>query len=151
MSRRHGKLRSSGISHCVVQQDIPIQLGYCPAVYINQTIISQTEAVKYPGLHFDCRINWKEHITRKRKQTDLKKKEINWLIGGRIPSIYRKQITHLQSGNQTDTELWNRTVWLRHQVQHSHHAEITNQNSRSHNKCAPLCNKSYAPHRLQHP
>jgi hypothetical protein len=81
MSRIHGKLRSSGISHCVVQQVIPIQLGHCPAVYINQTILPQTEAVKYPGLHFDCRINWKEHIARKRKHIDLKTKEINWLTG----------------------------------------------------------------------
>jgi hypothetical protein len=32
------------------------------------------------GLHFDCRLNWKEHIARKRKQSDLKTKEINWLI-----------------------------------------------------------------------
>ena len=26
-------------------------------------------------------LNWKVHITKKRKQTDLKAKEINWLIG----------------------------------------------------------------------
>jgi hypothetical protein len=53
---------------------------------------------------------------QKGKQIDLKTKEINWLIGEKIPSIYRKQITHLQSGNQTDIELRNRTVVLRHQV-----------------------------------
>jgi len=39
-----------------------LQKGYCPAVNINQTIIPQTEVVKYLGLHFDCRFNWKEHI-----------------------------------------------------------------------------------------
>ena len=33
------------------------------------------------GLHFVRRLNWKAHITKKRKQTDLKAKEINWLIG----------------------------------------------------------------------
>jgi len=33
----------------------------------NQTIIYQTEIVKYLGLHFDCGLNWKEHIARKRK------------------------------------------------------------------------------------
>jgi DNA polymerase III sliding clamp (beta) subunit (PCNA family) len=55
--------------------------GHCPVVNINQTIIPQTEAVKYLGLPFDCRLNWKEHIARKRKQIDLKTKEINWLIG----------------------------------------------------------------------
>jgi hypothetical protein len=57
------------------------QKGHCPAVNINQTIIPETEVVKYLGLHFDCRLNWKEHIARKRKQIDLKTKEINWLIG----------------------------------------------------------------------
>ena len=53
--------------------------GHCPAVNINQSITPHTEAVKYLGLHSDCRLNWKEHIARKRKQIDLK--EINWLIG----------------------------------------------------------------------
>jgi hypothetical protein len=33
------------------------------------------------GLHFDYRLDWKVHITQKRKQTDLKAKEINWLTG----------------------------------------------------------------------
>ena len=41
----------------------------------------QKEVVKYLGLHFDCRVNWTEHIARKRKQIDLKTREINWLIG----------------------------------------------------------------------
>ena len=116
--------------------------GHCPAVKTNQTIIPQIEAVKYVGLHFDCRLNWKEHIARKRKQNDLKSKEINWLIGKKNPSIYRKQITHLQSGNQTYMGLRKRTVWLRQQVQHNH-AEIPIQNSQSHSKCTPVCNKSY--------
>ena len=35
----------------------------------------------YLGLHFDSKLNWKEHITKKRKQTVLKAKEINWLTG----------------------------------------------------------------------
>ena len=61
---------------------------------------------------------------RKRKQLDLKTKEINWFIGKKIPSIYRKQVTRLQSGNQTDVELLNGTVGLRQQVQHSYHAKI---------------------------
>jgi len=52
----------------------------CPAVSINQTVLPQVESVKYLGLHFNRRLNWKVHITKKRKQTDLKAKEINWLI-----------------------------------------------------------------------
>jgi len=47
-------------------------------------------------------------------------------------------------------ELWNRTVGLQQQDQHSHHAQIPIQNSQSHRKCNLVCNKSYAPHRLQH-
>ena len=69
----------------------------------------------------------------------------------KFPSIYRKQITHLQSDNQTDMELRNRIVGLRQQVQHSHHAEIPNQNSQSRSKSTPVCNKSYSTYRLQHP
>jgi hypothetical protein len=42
------------------------------------TIIPQTYVVIYLGLHFDCRLNWKEHIAKK---IDLKTKEINWLAG----------------------------------------------------------------------
>jgi hypothetical protein len=61
-----------------------LRKGHCTAVNLNQTIIPQTEVVKYLGLHFDCRLNWKEHIASKRKQIDLKTKEINWLIG-KIP------------------------------------------------------------------
>jgi hypothetical protein len=62
-------------------KQLALRKGHCPAVNINQTIIPQTEAVEYPGLHFDCRLNWKEHIARKRKQIYLKPKEINWLTG----------------------------------------------------------------------
>jgi hypothetical protein len=65
-----------------------LRKGYCPAVNINQTLIPQTEAVKYLGLHFDCRLNWKEHIARKRKQIELKTKEITLLTGKKNPSIY---------------------------------------------------------------
>jgi hypothetical protein len=140
------KVNESKSSHIT----FTLRKGHCPAVNINQTIIPQTEAVKYLGLHFDYRLNWKEHITRKRKQINLKTKEINWLIE-KNSSIYRKQITRLQSSNQTYMELRNRTLGLRQQVQNSHHAEIPIQNSQIHNKCTLVCNKSYAPHRLQHP
>jgi hypothetical protein len=51
-----------------------LRKGHCPTVNINQTTISQKEAVKYLGLRFDCRLNRKEHVARKRKQIDLKQK-----------------------------------------------------------------------------
>jgi len=104
-----------------------------------------------------CTESLKEHalrmclIARKRKQFDLKTKYINWLTGKNISSIYRKQITHLQSDNQTEMERRNRTVRLRQQVQHSQHTEIPIQNSQSHSKCTLICDKSYPTYRLQHP
>ena len=58
----------------------------CPAIGINQTVLPTVESVKYLRLHFDRKLKWKEHITKKRKQTDLKAKEINWLIG-RNPNL----------------------------------------------------------------
>jgi len=35
-------------------------------ILVTQTIIPQTEVVKYLGLHFDCKLNWKEHIAKNR-------------------------------------------------------------------------------------
>ena len=81
----------------------------------------------------------------------MKKKRDQWLIGKKIPSIYRKQVTLLQSGNQSYMELRHRTVELRQQVQHSHHAGIQIQNSRSHSKCTLLYNKSHSKYRLNIP
>jgi len=58
------------------------------------TIMPQTEVVKYLGLHFDCRLNWKEHIAKK---IDLKTEEINWMIG-------KKNRIHLQRINYSSTK-----------------------------------------------
>jgi len=62
---RFNESKSSHIS-------LTLPKGHCPAVNINQTTIPQTGVVKYLGLHFDCRLNWKGHNAIKRKQIDLK-------------------------------------------------------------------------------
>jgi len=46
-----------------------------PAVNIKQTIIHQTEEVKYLGLHFDCRLNWKEDIAKKKRENKSTEKQ----------------------------------------------------------------------------
>jgi hypothetical protein len=38
----------------------------CPAIRINQTVLPQVESVKYLGLHFDRKLNWKVHIKQKK-------------------------------------------------------------------------------------
>ena len=88
-----------------------LRKGHCLAVNINQTIIPQTEVVKYLGLHFNCRLNWKEHIAKKkRKQIGLNTKEINWLVGKKSHLsienkllIYKAVIKQIWSYG---TELW---------------------------------------------
>jgi hypothetical protein len=57
------KVNESESSHML----FTLRKGHCPAVTINQTIIPQTEAVKYRGLHSDCGLNGKEHIGTKIK------------------------------------------------------------------------------------
>jgi hypothetical protein len=67
----------------------------CLAIRITQTVLPQVESVKYLGLHFDRRLNWKVHITKKRKQTYLKAKEINLLTGRKSNlSIENKLLVH---------------------------------------------------------
>ena len=78
-----------------------------------------------------------ERTHRQKKKTNRFKKKRDQLADRKTNPIYRKQITHLPSGNQTDMELRNRTMGLRQQVQHSHHGEITIKNSQSHSKCTP--------------
>ena len=39
-------------------------------------------------MHFDCRLKWKEHIARKRKQIDLKKKRNQLVNGGKKSHLY---------------------------------------------------------------
>ena len=64
-----------------------LQKSHCAAFSINQTVIPQTEAVKYLELNFDYRLKWKEHITRKRKNR-LKNKRDQLVDRKNFPSIY---------------------------------------------------------------
>jgi hypothetical protein len=48
-------------------------------------LYSNSQAIKYLGLHFDKQLNWKKHVTTTRKHLDLKFREIYWLIGKRSP------------------------------------------------------------------
>jgi hypothetical protein len=75
---------------------------------------------------------------QKKKKNRLKNKRDQLVDRKKFPSVYTKQITQLQSGNQTDIELRNGNVALRQQVQQSHHAEIPIQNSQNHSKCTGM-------------
>ncbi|CAH1974993.1 unnamed protein product [Acanthoscelides obtectus] len=52
-----------------------------PSCFLESSHIPQHASAKYLGFHMDDKINWKQHLSKKRKQIDLKSKELNWLIG----------------------------------------------------------------------
>jgi hypothetical protein len=55
----------------------------CPPVYLNNVLIPESQSARYLGLHLDKTLNWSEHIKKKKKQIDLRLKELYWLIGRR--------------------------------------------------------------------
>lgn len=55
----------------------------CPEVTYNNQIIPMKTEIKYLGMHLDRRLTWKNHILAKRKQLDIKIKQMYWLIGRR--------------------------------------------------------------------
>jgi len=69
-----------------------LRKSQCPPVCTNQTAIPQVETVKYLGQHFDRKLTWREHIVKKRKQLDLKTREIKWLIGKISPLLLENKI-----------------------------------------------------------
>jgi len=61
---------------CATEEKILTPFDLTP-VYINQTAVPRAETVKYVGLYFDKRLTRKNHVATKRKQLDLKTREIN--------------------------------------------------------------------------
>lgn len=53
----------------------------CPVVTINNVQIPQAQTVKYLGIHIDRKLTWKHHIMKKKKQVEIKARELQWLIG----------------------------------------------------------------------
>ena len=77
METKDKQINESKSSHIT----FALRRGQCPPVNIYQTVVPQVETVKYLGIHFDRRLTWKNRVTTKRKQLDLKTRELTWLIG----------------------------------------------------------------------
>jgi hypothetical protein len=52
-----------------------------PPLSLNNVEIPPATTVKYLGMHLESKLNWKDHIIKKRKQMDLRHKELYWLLG----------------------------------------------------------------------
>jgi hypothetical protein len=52
----------------------------CPQVSINNFPIPIKQEVKYLGLHLDKKLTWQTHVKTKRRQLELKMRNMNWLI-----------------------------------------------------------------------
>jgi len=68
-----------------VQITFTLRKGQCPPVCITNTELPVGNTIKYLGIHLYQKLNWKEHIIRKRKQAKLKVKDLYWLIGRKSP------------------------------------------------------------------
>ena len=55
-----------------VQVNFSLRREQCSAVFFNNIQIPESHSTKYLGIHRDNNLTWKEHITKKRKQIDLK-------------------------------------------------------------------------------
>jgi len=72
-----------------------LRKGNIPQLFFNNTIIPQAERVKYLGLHFNKRLNCKQHITKTRKHLNLKARELYWIVGRHSPlSLLNKTLIY---------------------------------------------------------
>jgi hypothetical protein len=75
-----------------VQVTFTLRKEQCPVVYINNTVIPQSPTAKYLGLHLDSRLTWPQHLAKKRKQIDLKVKDLYWVIGRKSPTLLESKV-----------------------------------------------------------
>jgi hypothetical protein len=75
-----------------VQVTFTLRKEQCPAGHINSTVIPQSPTAKYLGLHLYSRLTWAQHIAKKRKQIDLKVKDLYWVIRRKLPASLESKV-----------------------------------------------------------
>ena len=109
-------------------------------MYINQTVVPQAETVKYLGIVFGKRLTRKDHVKTKRKQLYLITREMYWLIGNHAPLSMENKLIYKSA--KTSVDMWNRTMRMCFQDQHSSHSAISIQTTQNYNQCPTVCLKS---------
>ena len=64
-----------------VQVTFTLNMMTCPPVKFNNEHLPQADDLIYLSIHLDRRLTWRKHITTKRKQLDLKLRNLYWIIG----------------------------------------------------------------------
>ena len=63
----------------------------CPSVYLNSKIIPYSDSVKYLGLHLDAKINWKNHIEKKKNELNIKYKKNILAVGKKLTAYIKNK------------------------------------------------------------
>lgn len=67
-------------------------------VTINQNEVPYANTAKYLGMTLDAKLRWKEHVKKKKTESEIKYRKMYWLIGKDSPlSIYNKLLLYKQS------------------------------------------------------
>jgi len=64
-----------------VQVTFTLNKMTCPPVKLNNEHLPQADEVKDLSIHIERRLTWRKRITTKRKQLDLKLRNLYWIIG----------------------------------------------------------------------
>ena len=67
------------------QVTFTLRKDQCPPLFFNNILIPDLPSIRYLGMHMDAKLTWREHIVKKRKQIDLKFKQLYWLLGRKSP------------------------------------------------------------------
>jgi hypothetical protein len=76
-----------------IQITLTTRRTICPQVNINNFPITIKQEVKYLGIHLDKKLTWQTHIKVKRRQLELKIRNINWLINKKSQLPLENKIT----------------------------------------------------------
>jgi hypothetical protein len=108
-----------------VHMTFTLKKGKCPPIRINNIVIHQKEQVKYLGITLDSKLTWKLHLQTKRKQLELKFKELYWLLGKKTIPHNGQQIANLQNSIKADLDVRHTTLGMLQQNQPETHTNST--------------------------
>jgi hypothetical protein len=118
--------------------------------YATSISVLRVHRWQFDTFHSTFKLTWREHIIKKRKQLDLKTRELKWLIG-KNPPLTIKQVTNIQNSSKTRMDLRHCALGLRQQIKHISDTAIPIKTPPNCNKCALVRNQPNTTLRPTHP